>query len=248
MSLHLLQIRLKKLFFLLRYPRLIRALIQYRLFAAVEHAAIIGSQFSTIVDIGANKGQFTLACRALSPASKIISFEPLPNVAARFAEFFKDDQSVRLYRAAIGPFQGQELMHLSAKDDSSSLLPMGDAQVKAFPGTEEVGTIHVDVAPLDHFLKLSDISAPALLKIDVQGYEYEVLLGCESLIASFDHVYCECSFLELYTGQKLVDSIADWLYRHGFRLAGVYNISYAKSGKAIQADFMFERMSESLPS
>ena len=247
MSLHLLQILFKKLIIILRYPRLIQALIRSRLFASVEHAAIIGSEFSTIVDIGANKGQFTLACRALSPASKIVSFEPLPNAAAKFAEFFSDDQSVKLYRAAIGPFQGQELMHISAKDDSSSLLPMGGEQVKAFPGTEEVGTIHVDVAPLDHFLKSSDISAPALLKIDVQGYEYEVLLGCESLISSFDHVYCECSFLELYTGQKLVDSISNWLYQHEFRLTGVYNISYAQSGKAIQADFMFERTRDFLP-
>jgi FkbM family methyltransferase len=167
--------------------------------------------------------------------------------AAKFAKFFKDDQSVKLYNAAIGPFQGQELMHVSAKDDSSSLLPMGGEQVKAFPGTQEIGTIHVDVAPLEHFLKSSDISSPALLKIDVQGYEYEVLLGCDSLISSFSNVYCECSFIELYTGQKLVDSIADWLYQRGFRLAGVYNISYAKSGRAIQADFMFERMSSSLP-
>jgi FkbM family methyltransferase len=247
MSLHLLQIRFKKLFFLLRYPKLIGAFIRYRLFAAVEHAAIIGSQFSTIVDIGANRGQFTLACRALSPASKIISFEPLPMASAKFAEFFKDDQSVKLYNAAIGPIQGQELMHVSAKDDSSSLLPMSGEQVKAFPGTQEIGTIHVDVAPLEHFLKLSDISSPALLKIDVQGYEYEVLLGCDSVISSFSHVYCECSFVELYTGQKLVDSIADWLYQRGFRLAGVYNICYAKSGMAIQADFMFERVSSSLP-
>ena len=243
MSLHLLQVRLKKLIFLLRYPRLIRALIQYQLFATVEHAMIIGNRFATIVDIGANKGQFTLACRTLSPSSKIISFEPLPSAATRFEEFFKDDQNVRLFKTAIGPLKAQGLMHISARDDSSSLLPMGKEQVMAFPGTEEVGTINVDVAPLSDLLKPSDISAPALLKIDVQGYEFEVLLGCESLLNDFEQVYCECSFVELYTGQKMVDSVIDWLYQHGFRLAGIYNASYDDGGKAIQADFLFHRMS-----
>ena len=243
MSLHLLQVRLKKLIFLLRYPRLIKALIQYQLLATVEHAMIIGDQFATIIDIGANKGQFTLACRTLSPSSKIISFEPLPNAATKFDQFFKGDQSVSLFKAAIGPLKGQELMHISARDDSSSLLPMGKEQVKAFPGTEEVGTINVDVAPLSYFLKPSDISAPALLKIDVQGYEFEVLMGCESLLDGFDQVYCECSFVELYTGQKLADSVIDWLYQHAFKLTGIYNVAYDDGGIAIQADFLFKRMS-----
>lgn len=242
MSLQIFQIRLKKLLFLMGYPRLLRALLQYRIFAAVEHEAILKKPYSTIVDIGANRGQFALACRVLLPSAKVISFEPLPNAGAIFNEFFQDDPNVKLFRVAVGPNLSQEIMHISARDDSSSLLPIGLEQAKRFPGTEEVGTINVDVAPLDNFLKLSDLSAPALLKIDVQGYEFEVLKGCQSLLQKFDHVYCECSFIELYTGQKLVDSIIDWLYQHGFRLAGVYNLSHGKSGKAIQADFLFERM------
>ncbi len=246
MSLQIFQLRLKKLLILIRYPRLIKALIQYRIFAAVEHESVLKELYSTIVDIGANRGQFTLACRALLPSAKVISFEPLPNAGVIFHQFFQDDPNVKLHRAAVGPKLSQELMHISARDDSSSLLPMGSEQVNTFPGTEEVGTIHVDVAPLEHFLKSSDIASPALLKIDVQGYEFEVLMGCESLLPVFDHVYCECSFVELYTGQKLVDSIIDWLYQRGFRLAGVYNMSHDKLGKAIQADFLFERMPRAL--
>ena len=241
MSLQIFHLRIKKLLFLTRYPRLLKALFQYRIFAAVEHDSVLKTPYATIVDIGANRGQFALACRALLPAAKVISFEPLPKPAEVFHQYFQNDANVKLYRAAIGPQKSQELMHISARDDSSSLLPMGGEEVKAFPGTEEVGTMQVDVAPLDYFLKSSDISAPALLKIDVQGYEFEVLMGCESLLPLFDHVYCECSFVELYTGQKLVDSIIDWLYQRGFGLAGVHNMSYDKFGKSIQADFLFEQ-------
>ena len=241
MSLHLLLVRLKKLFFVLRYPRLMKALMQDQLFATVEHEMVIGTRFVTIVDVGANKGQFALACRVLSPTSNIISFEPLPNAADNFEKFFHDDQKVKLYRSAIGPFKGQELMHISARDDSSSILPMGEGQTTFFPGTQEVGTANVEIGPLDSFVRPPDVVSPALLKIDVQGYEYEVLMGCESLIQNFDQVYCECSFVELYTGQKLADSVIDWLAKKGFRLSGVYNVAYDQDGKAIQADFLFDR-------
>jgi FkbM family methyltransferase len=239
-------LRLKKLLFLMGYPRLMKALIQYRVLASVEHQPILSIPYKTIVDIGANKGQFALACRALAPHAKVISFEPLPQAADLFRDCFKGDPKVSLHHWAIGPTQSKALMHISARDDSSSLLPMGNEQVKTFPGTQEVGVLNVDVAPLNYFLKRSDICAPALLKIDVQGYEFEVLLGCENLLHSFDHIYCECSFVELYTGQKLVASIVDWLYQRGFSLAGIHNMSYDDFGKAIQADFLFERSSSPL--
>jgi len=79
------------------------------------------------------------------------------------------------------------------------------------------------------------------LKIDVQGFEYEVLSGCESLLEKFDQVYCECSFVELYSGQKLVPDVIQWLASRGYLLVGIYNPHYDDNGHAIQADFLFDR-------
>ena len=236
-------LRLKKTLFLLGSIRLIHALILHRVFATVEHSFILKRNFSTIVDIGANKGQFTLACRALSPAANIISFEPLPVPSGKFRKIFNGDAKVKFHMAAIGPVISEELMHVSAKDDSSSLLPMGNEQVKVFPGTHEIGAVSVHVAPLNFFLTPADILPYALLKIDVQGYEFEALLGCESLLNFFDSVYCECSFLELYSGQKLASTVVDWLNIRNFKLTGVFNAIYDDSGKPIQADFLFDRCS-----
>ena len=80
-----------------------------------------------------------------------------------------------------------------------------------------------------------------MLKLDVQGFEYEALIGCESMLAHFDWVYCECSFVELYSGQKLAADVIDWLDSKGFELKGIYNSAYDKSGRAVQADFLFIR-------
>ena len=74
---------------------------------------------------------------------------------------------------------------------------------------------------------------------DMQGFELEALRGCESLLANFEWIYCECSFVELYSGQKLVADVIDWLSNRGFRLMGMYNPSYDRNGQSIQADFLF---------
>jgi hypothetical protein len=81
----------------------------------------------------------------------------------------------------------------------------------------------------------------ALLKLDVQGYEYEALHGCETLLGRFDAVVVECSFVELYEGQRLFADVAAWLERRGFGLSGQSRAVRDRTGAAIQADFFFRR-------
>lgn len=211
--------------------------------ASVEHTTVLRSlDCQTVVDIGANRGQFALAARHNFPNAKIISFEPLPKPAALFRRVFARDDATVLHVAAIGPKPEQCTMHVSGRDDSSSLLPISSLQEEMFPGTSEVGTVDVRVAPLDAFIDEDDLVAPAMLKLDVQGFEMDALRGCESLLSRFEWVYCECSFVELYFGQKLAADVIDWLSHKGFRIKGMYNPAYDRAGQAIQADFLFQRV------
>ena len=227
---------------LLRVSKGAKILLQYRVAASVEHwSALRGLGCRTVVDIGANRGQFALALRGLYPKAMIYSFEPLVGPGRIFQRVFSGDKRVKLFPVAIGSERGATKIHLSARDDSSSLLPIGLEQHRIFPGTEEVGTMDVAVTLLEDQLDESDIVKPALLKLDVQGYELEALRGCSSLLRCFDYIYCECSFIPLYEGQALADEVIAWLRKSGFVLRGVYNMSYDKKGKAVQADFMFEK-------
>ena len=83
--------------------------------------------------------------------------------------------------------------HVAAQDDSSSLLPITSTQTTLFPGTYEAETETVKVAPLSDFVMPAEVQPPALLKIDVQGYELMALEGCEDLLARIrrvpDHAY-----------------------------------------------------------
>lgn len=217
-----------------------RALIRHGVAAAVEHSALLRAcQSRTVVDVGANRGQFALVSRQVFPNSQILSFEPLPGPAARFRSLFAADAGVSLHEAAIGPESGTSTIHISRRDDSSSLLPITDTQVSLFPGTAEAGTATIKVGPLREFVKEERIQAPALLKIDVQGYELQALRGCESLLHRFGHVYVECSFVELYAGQALAHEVVAWLEARGFRLSGTHNMTRDASGSEVQADFLF---------
>jgi len=156
-----------------------------------------------------------------------------------FKSLFMSDPEVTIYNVAIGPEQVDSKMHLSANDDSSSLLPITQLQNEIFPGTSEIGEVAIRVAPLNLILDEPDIVAPAMLKLDVQGYELDALHGCETLMRRFKWIYCECSFVELYEGQSLAYDVIAWLNNRNYKVVGVYNSFYDDNGRAIQADFLF---------
>ena len=195
-----------------------------------------------IVDIGANRGQFALVARHYFPKARIISFEPLPIPALKYSNIFMADERAEINTVGIGPIRKIESIHISASDDSSSFLSITVMQRKMFPGTEEIGTMDVQIAPLSDFLNADKIEQPAMLKLDVQGYELEALKGCQKLLKCFDWIYVECSFIELYENQSLAHDVIAWLQQFGFRVMGIYNIYYDNAGKSIQADIMFTKL------
>lgn len=211
-----------------------------RIAPSIEHEQTLKTlSCATVVDIGANRGQFTLVSRHCFPNARIVAFEPLSAPAGRFRAAHNQDAKVTLHQAAIGPQAGEVAIHIAAADDSSSLLSMTDLQKSLYAGSSEVGTEMVQVDRLDRFLSAEDIQPPALLKIDVQGFELSTLHGCGSLLKHFAYLFVECSFVELYEGQAFADEVIAYLRERGFRLRGVYNSHYSPSGEAVQADFLF---------
>lgn len=233
--------RLDKLTQAILSKRSLQILLRHQVLMGAEHRNVLSKHLNTIVDIGANRGQFALAARQWVPQAQVIAFEPLSIPAAIFRRVFAADNHVVLHQTAIGPESTMRHMHISARDDSSSLLPISSLQTALFPGTEEVAVAEVRVAPLDEFVSAADLQSPAMLKLDVQGFEFDALRGCESLLGHFEWIYCECSFVELYSSQKLAWEIIDWLSARGFYLAGMFNPAYGHRGQAIQADFLFSR-------
>lgn len=199
-------------------------------------AAFDGLEFASIVDVGGNVGQFSLFASHRWPKAVIHAFEPIPDQADRFAAVHGN--RVTLHRCALGEQATTLPIHIASRKDSSSLLPLGKRQ-KAMFAMDEVGTIDVPVKRLDSVLSSEDLPKPALLKIDVQGFEYEVLRGGGELLRHFSHIYVEASFVELYEGQKLFGEIEKILKAKGFKLAAEFNVSRDTDGEKVQSDLLY---------
>jgi len=224
--------------------RRFRAGLRHGVAATIEHAgALAGRAFASVVDIGANRGQFTQFAAGLYPQARIFAFEPLPGPYAVLARIAAGHQRTHTFRAAIGPRTATVRMHLMHPDDCSSLLAPTGRQTTTFPQTRLAGTLPVEMAPLHAFVGPGDLCAPALLKLDVQGFELAALEGCASLLDRFAAVYVECSFVPLYADQPLADEVLAHLREQGFRLTGIYNLARDHKGRAVQADFLCARRS-----
>ena len=224
-------------------PALRRAFFRHGVAIGPEHLPVLRTlgDVPTVVDIGANRGQFALAARYTFPRARIVSFEPLPAPAAVYRSVFAGDRRATLVETAIAPQSGATTIHISRMDHSSSLLPIAPAQNEVFPGTDEVATATVPVGPLSAYLSSDAIEPPALLKLDVQGFELSALAACEDLLARFRWIYVECSYRELYRGQALAGDVVAWLEARGFAQRGIYNTASGPDGRPVQADFLFER-------
>ncbi|WP_050995743.1 FkbM family methyltransferase [Bradyrhizobium genomosp. III] len=215
--------------------------------ASIEHKqAFEGADYKTIVDIGANVGQFALFARERFPSAKIFSFEPLDDCWDIFKRLFQSSDNVRLYPYAVAANDGEASLNVTTAKDSSSILAPSATQVEVF-GTAIEHTKKIEVRRLGSVLRNEDITGPALLKIDVQGFELDVLQGCEELLSLFDAVYVEASYLELYCGQALVTDVIEFLRKHDFDVRGVFNQHIDPSRGPLQADFLFQRRRKTDP-
>lgn len=235
--------KIRKLLRLARRPALWRPAIVHRVAGAVEHDWPIGfTRAATLIDAGANRGQFSTAFRARRPDAAIIAFEPLPEAADAYAALFAGDARVRLHRLALSDRSGTATFHVADRADSSSLLAPGTGQAEAF-NVRCARTIAVEVDRLDRQVDMAELARPILLKIDVQGAELDLLRGVDTLDA-VDFVYVELSFVPLYDGQALFDDVAPFLRDRGFALAGVFNQVITPQFGPTQADFLFRNTRE----
>lgn len=232
--------KIRKMIALASRPRFVRAAFRHSTAAAVEHLdAIALTKASTLIDIGTNKGQFSLAFRQLRPDAAIIGFEPLPQAADQYQRLFDADRRMTLHRVALAEAASTAEFHVTDREDSSSLLKPGAGQTRAF-GVSEAVTIQVPVERLDMRIDPISLAHPVLMKIDVQGAELRALQGC-GWLEQVEFIYVELSFVELYEGQPLFSDVASYLMGRGFTLAGVFNQISTTAFGPTQADFLFKR-------
>jgi FkbM family methyltransferase len=233
--------RAVKLMAILRHKPYRRAL-RFGVAASTEHAhTSLPHDYATVLDIGANRGQFALLATRRFPGACMICIEPLEGPRATLERVLPDRTRVRVIGTALAAASRESHMFVSRADDSSSLLAPTEQQLSRFPGTDIVDQVSIRTERLDALISHRDVIRPALLKIDVQGSELEVLVGAGGLLDKIDTILVECSFVELYLGQPLADEVVRFLHTRSFALTSVAAPNLDASGQVVQADLVFVR-------
>jgi len=196
----------------------------------------------TVIDVGANIGQFAIASAKLFPNVTVHSFEPNPESAAQLEHNVKSLGNVLVYPYALGECAGEADFHINSHSHSSSILLLAEKHREVFPHAQEVGTIQVKVSTLDTTFAGMQLPSPVLLKLDVQGFEAHVLRGGADIMKRVDHVVLEASFKPMYQGEMLFLEIVPMMERYGFSfLRPVGWLAEPDTGEIIQMDALFQR-------
>jgi FkbM family methyltransferase len=198
----------------------------------------------TVLDVGANVGQFATELRKGGFNGKIISFEPLSDAHRQLvARSARDNRWIVHSRVAIGDMERNAEIHVAGNSVSSSLLNMTEAHSDAALGSAYVGTETVPMQTLTGAASAYlAVESNALLKIDTQGYEWQVLDGAHDILPQIQGVLCEVSFVELYSGQRLWTDVIGRLHDEGFTLWSLMpGFIDRRNGRTLQLDAVLFR-------
>jgi FkbM family methyltransferase len=224
-------------FDVVRYaPRAVEAADARRL------AAIRRGRVSAVLDVGAAGGDFARKLRGSGYDGEIVSFEPLSASFQKLTRAAEGDPRWRAVHTAVGDRARSAEINISGTAVSSSLLPMEPLHVETISTSKYEGHETVTVQPLDALV--SELpeplrAGPFYLKVDVQGYEAQVLDGATETLKRVAAIELEVSLRPLYRGSMLFGDMLARLEAIGFRLVSWEDVLTDETGFVLQADCIF---------
>jgi FkbM family methyltransferase len=174
----------------------------------------------TVLDVGANEGQYGRSIRDAGYRNRIISFEPISTVYAELQANSTADSMWDTYPLALGETEGDKTISVSVKSVFSSFKQPSSYSVERLPGSRTARQETVRVARLDSFIEAHSIDLRhTYLKVDTQGFEKEVLLGAGTALCGIRAVQLELALRQLYSGQVGWIDMIKWMESQGFKVA-----------------------------
>lgn len=197
-----------------------------------------------VLDVGANQGQFASGLRRMGYRGRMLSFEPLREAHQLLERAaLKDPRWSIAPRCAVGAEAGSVNMNVSENSYSSSVLQMHANLKVAAPAARFVAQETALMLTLDQLVATHAIDGErCLLKIDTQGYEWEVLNGAAETMKNVVALLIETSLVPLYEGQRLWLEYIERMAAEGFVVWDIHSAFASQSnGRLLQADIVFVR-------
>lgn len=241
--------KLHRLVELTSVPGALHGALTWKKFSLAAYLILVrlkeaGVKPATVLDVGANVGQFSVAASHLLPDAVLYPVEPDPATAAQLRKNLPPLIAANVIVSAVGERIGSVEFQVNADSQVSSILPLGDGRKQAFPKSNVQRTMVVPLTTLDELFGGKVLPAPILLKIDVQGYEDRVIAGAAALLQHVHWVVLEMSFARLYDGEKDFPWMLEMMRQRGFRFIRPLDFHTSdKTGAIIEMDGLFENIS-----
>ena len=231
-----------RLFLSLVKRGLLRLGIEVELRSRHRHLWLQRLGISTVIDIGANTGQFAAQIRDTLPDAFIYSFDPVEENFRRLQRREATDRRFKAYGVALGDVNQKLPINQNRFTASSSFLDLGELHRSNYPFAREVEAVDVEVRRLDDLAEELNLEPEILVKLDVQGFEDRVIRGGRSVLGTARVVITEVSFQPLYNGQPLFGAIHEQLTGLGFSLRGFSEqIRSTADDQVLSADAVYVR-------
>lgn len=209
----------------------------------IQYGLFLNKSGLIIFDVGANYGQTALEYVSRFQNCSIYSFEPFYESFKVLKTNVKEYPNVQIYNLAFGDTIGKINFNSNTVSATNSILET-DEHASSVWGNNLLDTIEkteVPITTIDNFVYEQKISEIDILKIDVQGYEFNVIEGARHLILrnGVKVIYMEIIILPTYQKQKSLDEILALMRSNNFSLYNLYNFSYDSFGSLRQVDAIF---------
>jgi FkbM family methyltransferase len=191
-----------------------------------------------VIDVGANVGKFSRAALGTWPNAVVIAFEALPTAVEQLRAAPELAGRVEIHDVALGASDGRLDFYPHEYSLSSSPLPVPTEIQERYSWARESEAIEVPVRRLDSVLDGRDLAEPVLMKLDVQGFELEVIAGAAETLRRTAAVVIEQSFDSVYQNQPLFDEAHRRLSDGGWRL--VRPLDWRREGgRVVEVDSLY---------
>lgn len=191
---------------------------------------------NTIIDVGANEGQYGKMLRNIGFTGTILSFEPLSDAYQILSTHAKSDKSWHTYNFALGDKEEKlDLNVASYNDFSSFLLPNAYCEDTFQHKSRIVNHEKVEIKVLDRiFDDLPDTGNHRIhLKMDTQGFDLKVFKGASNSLKNIQTMQSEVSIRELYNGMPDYLTALKIYTDSGFMISGLFPVTRDKKDLSV---------------
>ena len=218
-------------------------------FISLRRMMILKTQsINLFLDVGASEGTYALQLRQLGYEGSILSFEPLSGSFAVLKQRTDRDLLWNCENLALGDSNEMIEINVSGHKTSSSILPISEIHISAMSSSGYVDLEKVRVARLDS-LKSNMIKRDAViyLKVDVQGFEKQVLDGARETLKQTRVIELELSLAPMYIGGAEFMEMIKYLTQLEFKMVSIEPVfTDPNTGQILQVDGIFVKEEENL--